>query len=76
MTKDILDKINKFTRREFAADELFAFNVILCDNDIDRDCERFSDNALEQLKALFVGKTGIFDHDASTSNQTARLFAV
>ncbi|MBO7395731.1 MAG: hypothetical protein J6U16_06390 [Ruminococcus sp.] len=74
MTKDILDKINKFTRREFAADELFAFNVILCDNDIDRDCERFSDNALEQLKALFVGKTGIFDHDASTSNQTARIF--
>lgn len=74
MTKDILDKINKFTRREFAADELFAFHVILCDNEIDRDCERFSDNALEQLKALFVGKTGIFDHDASTSNQTARIF--
>jgi hypothetical protein len=49
MTKEILDKINKFTRREFAADELFAFPVILCDNEIDRDCERFSDKALEQL---------------------------
>ena len=74
MTQEILDKINKFTRREFAADELFAFPVILCDNEIDRDCERFSDKALEQLKALFVGKTGIFDHEPSTSNQTARIF--
>ena len=74
MTKDILDKINKFTRREFTADELYTFSVILCDNEIDRDNERFSDDALEKLKALFVGKTGIFDHEASTSNQTARIF--
>ncbi|MDO4864335.1 MAG: hypothetical protein Q4A05_09225 [Ruminococcus sp.] len=74
MTKEILDKINKFTRREFSADELYTFSVILCDNEIDRDCERFSDAALEKLKALFVGKTGIFDHEASTSNQNARIF--
>ena len=74
LEKDILDKINKFTRREFGEDELFVFSVILCDNDIDRDCERFSDNALDTLKKLFVGKTGIFDHDASTSNQNARIF--
>jgi hypothetical protein len=74
LEKDILDKINKFTRREFGKDELFVFSVILCDNDIDRDCERFSDNALDTLKKLFVGKTGIFDHDASTSNQNARIF--
>lgn len=74
MTKDILDRINRFTRREFAADELYVFSVILCDNEIDRDNERFSDTALEKLKELFIGKTGIFDHDASTSNQTARIF--
>ena len=75
MTQEILDKINRFTRREFTADELYTFSVILCDNEIDRDNERFSDGALEQLKTLFVGKTGIFDHDASTSNQNARIFA-
>lgn len=74
MTKDILDKINKFTRREFAEEELYVFSVILCDNDIDRDCERFSDSSLEALKELFIGKTGIFDHNASTANQNARIF--
>ena len=74
MEKEILEKINKFTRREFSEEELYVFSVILCDNEVDRDKERFSDNALNTLKSLFVGKTGIFDHDPSTSNQTARIF--
>lgn len=74
MEKEILEKINKFTRREFSEEELYVFSVILCDNEVDRDRERFSDNALNTLKSLFVGKTGIFDHDPSTSNQTARIF--
>ena len=74
MTKEILDKINKFTRREFSEEEIYVFSVILCDNDIDRDYECFSDKALEKLKELFIGKTGIFDHNTSTSNQNARIF--
>ena len=74
MDRTILDKINKFTRRDFSEEELYIFSVILCDNDIDRDGERFSDEALESLKNLFIGKTGIFDHDASSSNQNARIF--
>lgn len=74
MEKEILEKINRFTRREFCGEELYVFSVILCDNEIDRDGERFSDKALEQLKGLFIGKTGIFDHDPSTTNQTARIF--
>lgn len=74
MTREVLDKINKFTRRELSEEEIYVFSVILCDNDIDRDYECFSDNALEKLKELFIGKTGIFDHNASTSNQNARIF--
>lgn len=74
MDKEMLAKINRFTRREFTAEELYTFSVILCDNEIDRDGERFSDSALEKLKTLFVGKTGIFDHNPSTSNQNARIF--
>ena len=74
MDKTTLDKINKFTRRDFSQEELYTFSVILCDNDIDRDGERFSDEALESLKTLFIGKTGIFDHNASSSNQNARIF--
>lgn len=74
MDKIILDKINKFTRREHSADEVFVFDMILCDNDVDRDFERFTLNSLEQLKALCIGKTGIFDHNAKGENQTARIF--
>ena len=36
-----LDKINQFTRSQFGSDELYIFSVILCNNDIDRDYERF-----------------------------------
>ncbi|MDE5764993.1 MAG: hypothetical protein K2N49_03130 [Ruminococcus sp.] len=74
MEKEILEKINKFTRREFSEDELYTFSVILCDNEIDRDGERFSESALRTLQKLFIGITGIFDHNASTSNQTARIY--
>ncbi len=70
----MLEKLNKFTRREHTEDEVYIFNVILCDNDIDRDYEAFSENALETLKNLFIGKTGIFDHNPKGSNQTARIF--
>lgn len=74
MNKETLEKINKFTRRPFTEDEIYTFSVILCDNDIDRDYERFSDSALETLAKSFVGKTGIFDHNPTTSNQNARIF--
>ena len=74
MTPETLAKINRFTRREFTEDELYVFSVILCDNDIDRDGERFSDSALDKLCELFVGRTGISDHEPSSANQTARIF--
>lgn len=74
INKEILDKINKFTTRELTEDEVYCFNVVLCDNDIDRDCEKFSRDALLKLSELFVGKTGIFNHDPKGENQTARIF--
>lgn len=70
----LLKKLNEFTRREHRAEEVYLFTVILCDNEIDRDFERFTLPALEQLQKLFIGKTGIFDHDPKGSGQTARIF--
>lgn len=70
-----LEQINRYTRRDFQPEELFSFPVILCDNEVDRDGEAFSDQALEELAPLFVGKTGIFDHQPSGKNQTARIYA-
>ena len=47
-----LELINAFSKREMKAEEVFTFAVTLCDNDIDRDLERFSVKTLEQLSAL------------------------
>lgn len=71
---DALTKLNQFTRREHTPEEVYLFDVILCDNDIDRDLECFSDAALADLQRLFIGKTGIFDHNPKTSGQTARIY--
>ena len=69
-----LELIGRYTRRPLGAEEVYVFPVVLCDNEVDRDGERFAIPALEQLAALFVGKTGIFDHDPKGRNQTARLY--
>ncbi len=73
-TKEELALINKYTRREFAENEVYVFSVELCNNDIDRDNERFTVEALFELEKLFVGKTGICDHNPRMENQTARIF--
>lgn len=74
VTAEVLSKINEYSVKELTAEEIFCFSVILCDNDIDRDNERFSTEALKTLSELFKGKTGIFDHDLKAENQTARIF--
>lgn len=75
VSSEDLALINKYTRRELSADEVYIFSVVLCDNDIDRDFERFTVESLFELEKLFVGKTGILDHCASAKNQTARIFS-
>ena len=74
VSSEELALINQYTRRELSADEVYVFSVVLCDNDIDRDFERFTVESLFSLEKLFVGKTGIFDHMMSAKNQTARIF--
>ncbi len=69
-----LNMINQYTRTPFNADNLYVFSVVLCDNDIDRDYEKFSVEALNELKEKFAGKTGIFDHSMKSSDQKARIF--
>lgn len=69
-----LQKINQFARTSLTADKLYVFSVVLCDNDIDRDYEKFSVAALGELKEKFIGKTGIFDHSMKSADQKARVF--
>ena len=69
-----LAEINRFARTPLAAEEVYAFSLRLCDNEVDRDFERFDEAALGTLGDLFVGKSGIFDHRWSAEGQTARLY--
>ena len=74
VTEEQLEQSSAFARRPLAADEVYVFSMILCDNEIDRDYERFPRQSLEVLGRLFIGKTGIFDHNPKGENQTARIF--
>ena len=66
--------INRFAKTPLTADQVYTFSIRLCDNEVDRDFERFDPAALEALSQLFVGKSGIFDHQWSTQGQTARIY--
>lgn len=66
--------INALAQKTLTSEDVYAFSVRLCDNEVDRDGERFPEATLEQLAALFVGKTGLFDHQWSAKGQTARIY--
>lgn len=67
--------INAQSLRELTGDEVFVFRMAACDDQVDRDFERFTVRALEQLAELFVGKTVLMDHNWSAGKQTARIYA-
>ncbi len=70
-----MELINKYSRKELTAEDVYTFSVVLCDNEVDRDNEHFSDEALDKLAQLFVGVTGIYDHTPSAKNQVARIYS-
>jgi hypothetical protein len=72
--KSELEAIRAFARAELTEEDVYTFAVLLCDNEVDRDFERFSEKTLEELRELFVGKTGISDHRWSSGNQKARIY--
>lgn len=69
-----MQEINQFTRKELTANEVYVFPISLCNNDIDRDTEQFTVETLHGLSSLFLGKTGISDHNPTANNQCCRIF--
>ncbi len=69
-----LELINRFAKTELKAEDVYTFSLVLCDNDIDRDLERFDEKTLMELAELFVGKTGISDHKWESGRQVARIY--
>ena len=69
-----LEAINALSKAELTAEQVYVFSLRLCDDQVDRDHERFDTEALAGLARLFIGKTGIIDHQWSAGNQVARIF--
>ena len=74
-TDDDLQLINTYTRIAVDENDVYLFSIVLCDNDVDRDGERFTTVSLYELEKLFVGKTGIIVHNPSAKNLAARIFS-
>jgi len=73
-TEAQLSAINAQSKGKLTAQQVYVFSVRLCDDQVDRDMERFDTAALPALAKLFIGKTGIVDHKWSTDSQVARIF--
>ena len=69
-----LEAINALAKAHLTAEQVYVFSLRLCDDQVDRDMERFDTGALPALAKLFTGKTGIVDHKWSAENQVARIF--
>lgn len=74
VSREDMAQINALAKTCLSPEEVYTFAVRLCDNEVDRDWERFDRKGLEALSRLFVGKSGIFDHEWSAGGQTARLY--
>ena len=70
-----LAAINAQAKAAITAEQVYVFSLRLCDDQVDRDGERFDTAALPALAKLFLGKTGIVDHKWSSDSQIARIFA-
>ena len=70
-----LEAINAQAKGKLTEEQVYVFSLRLCDDQIDRDGERFDKAALPALAKLFIGKTGIVDHKWSSDAQVARIFA-
>ncbi len=69
-----LEAINAQAKGKLTAEQVYVFSVRLCDDQVDRDGERFDTLALPVLAKMFIGKTGIVDHKWTSENQVARIF--
>lgn len=66
--------INAQALSTLSPDDVFVFRCAMCNDQPDRDFERFPVETLEGLAKMFVGKPVISDHAWSASRQVARIY--
>lgn len=69
-----IELINRYSKTQLAPDEVYAYSMVLCDTEVDRDTERFTVASLEKLAGLFLGKPGIRDHRRTSEGQHSRIY--
>lgn len=74
-TGEQLACINALAKAQLTEEQVYVFSLRLCDDQVDRDYERFDTGALPELAKKFIGKSGIVDHKWSAEHQVARIFA-
>ena len=75
LNEEELALITQQTLRPLGAEEVFTFRLAACDNQVDRDFERFTEATLEELAQKYVGRPVLRDHNWSAAAQTARVYA-
>ncbi len=73
-TPEQMELVNLQAKAPMEPEQVYVFSVRLCDDQVDRDGERFDTGALEPLGRMFLGKPGIVDHNWSAEKQAARIF--
>lgn len=71
-----IDKINEHTITPLTEDDIFTFDVILCDNDVDRVYDKMTSEFLQEFKEKSGSLVGLKDHDWNTDTSTNRLYDV
>ena len=71
--REELEAINRFAKTPLTAEQVYVFPVRLCDNEVDRDFERFDTAALERLGSCFWGRAA-FSTTSGPLGQTARIY--
>ena len=54
VARDDMILINRLSKAELTPDQVYTFAIRLCDNEVDRDWERFDEEALEILSGLWA----------------------
>lgn len=73
-TDDDLQLINAYTRNVVDENDVCLVSAMLCDNDVDRDGERFTTESLYELEKLLVGKAEVMDYKRHRSER-ARIIS-
>lgn len=66
--------INELTLEPLSPDDVYTFEIELCDNDVDRVGDKMSNEFLNEVASSVKGLTGLKDHDWSSDNQMSRIY--